>query len=127
VLLDPAEPGTARSLSLLGVTAIAIHPGGGADVPVQPREPSDGEGYRLIGRFPDGASVWNVVAPPAPALVTLPGGFAPPRLVTGDGVGYPLVSPSGVALLELQAKAPGVIRLVFDVVPPKGSKRGFRI
>jgi O-antigen/teichoic acid export membrane protein len=37
MVLDPAEPGTAQALALLGVTAIALHPGGPADVPVPPR------------------------------------------------------------------------------------------
>jgi hypothetical protein len=58
--------------------------------------------------------------------VTFPGGFAAPRLVAGDVVGYPLVATSGVALLELRAKAPGVVRLVFDATVPNG-KRQFRI
>jgi hypothetical protein len=93
---------------------------------LQPREPSPAEGYRLVGRFPDQSSVWAVVAPPAPALVTLPGGFAAPRLVAGNVVGYPLVSPSGVALLELRAKTAGVIRLVFDATAPSGIRQ-FRI
>lgn len=126
MLLDPAQPGTAESLSLLGVTAIAIHPGGPADTPVQPREPTPADGYRLVGRFPDRSSVWAVVAPAAPALVTLPGGFAQPRIVAGNGVGYPLVDPAGVALLEIHAKAAGVIRLIFDATAPSGS-REFRI
>ena len=123
MVLDPAQAGTAQALSLLGVTAIAIHPGGAADTPLQPREPTATEGYRLVGRFPDGSSVWAVAAPAAPALVTLPGGFAPPRLVGGNVVGYPLVSPSGVALLELRAKARGVVRLVFDVTAPSGTRQ----
>jgi len=126
MVLDPAQAGTAQTLSLLGVTAVAIHPGGPADTPLQPREPTPAEGYRLVGRFPDRSSVWAVVAPPAPALLTLPGGFATPRLVAGNVVGYPLVDPSGVALLELRAKAPGVVRLVFDATAPSGSRQ-FRI
>ena len=120
VLLDPAQPGTAQALSLLGVTAIAIHPGGRADVPVQPREPAAAEGYRLVGRYPDGSSVWQVTARAAPAFVTLPNGFAAPRLV-GDAVGYPLVESS--AVLELRSRRAGVVRLVFDVVPPDGAAR----
>ena len=75
MVLDPAQPGTAQTLALLGVTAIVIHPGGPADTPLQPREPTAEPGYRLVGRFPDQSSVWKVVAQPAPALVTLPGGF----------------------------------------------------
>jgi hypothetical protein len=122
MVLDPAQAGTAQTLSLLGVTAVAIHPGGPADTPLQPREPTAAEGYRLVGRFPDGSSVWGVVAPAAPALVTLPGGFATPRLVAGN-VSYPLVAPSGVALLELRAKTPGVVRLVFDLTVPSGSRK----
>ncbi|MDX6407396.1 MAG: hypothetical protein QOE13_467 [Gaiellaceae bacterium] len=126
MVLDPAQTATPPALALLGVTAIAIHPGGPADTPLQPRDPAATPGYRLVGRFPDGSSVWAVVAPPAPALVTLPGGFAAPRLVAGDVVGYPLVATSGVALLELRAKAPGVVRLVFDATAPSG-ERQFRI
>jgi len=123
MVLDPAQAGTAQTLSLLGVTAVAIHPGGPADTPLQPREPTPAEGYRLVGRFPDGSSVWGITAPAAPALVTLPAGFSTPRLVAGNVVGYPLVSPSGVALLELRTKARGVIRLVFDVTTPSGSRQ----
>jgi hypothetical protein len=121
MILDPAQAGTASTLAALGVTAIAIHPGGVADTPVQPREPTDGMGYRLVGRFPDRSSVWAVDAPRATAVVTLPGGFALPRLVSGDVVGYPLVASSGVALMELRARDAGVVRLFFDVLVPSGS------
>src|SRR5262249_53506516 len=81
MLLDPKEPGTASALSLLGVTAIVLHPGGPADVPVQPREPAASDGYRLVGRFPDTAPAWAVAAPPAVAGVRDPLGrlrAAPP-------------------------------------------------
>jgi hypothetical protein len=121
MVLDPAQPGTAESLSLLGVTAVAIHPGGAADTPLQPREPTAGQGYELVGRFPDRSSVWRVVAPAAPAFVTLPGGFAQPRIVAGNVV-YPLIDPSGVALLEIHAKKAGVIRLIFDATAQAGSR-----
>ncbi len=126
MILDPAEVGTAQTLALLGVTAVVIHPGGPADTPLQPREPMPESGYRLVGRFGDRASVWAVAAQPATAVVTLPGGFAAPRLVAGDVVGYPLVSPSGVAVMEVRAKEAGVIRLVFDAITPSGSRQ-FRI
>ena len=122
MVLDPAQLGTAQTLALLGVTAVVIHPGGPADTPLQPREPTPAAGYRLVGRFPDRSSVWAVVAPPATAVVTLPGGFATPRLVAGN-VGYPLVAPSGVALMELRAKTAGVIRLVFDANTPSGTRQ----
>jgi len=123
MILDPAQAGTAQTLALLGVTAVVIHPGGPADTPLQPREPTPAAGYRLVGRFPDLSSVWAVAAPSATAVVTLPGGFATPRSVAGKVVGYPLVAPSGVALMELRAKAPGVIRLVFNIITPSGSRQ----
>jgi hypothetical protein len=127
VVLDPAEPGTARSLSLLGVTAIAIHPNAHVDAEVAPREPSRAGGYRLVGRFADGAAVWQVTAPAAPALVTLPGGFAAPRRTEQGFIGYPLVSPAGVGVLELRAKESEVVQLVFDVVVPGGGTRSLRV
>jgi hypothetical protein len=46
--------------------------------------------------------------------------------MAGDVVGYPLVATSGVALLELRAKAPGVVRLVFDATAPNGERK-FRV
>jgi hypothetical protein len=87
---------------------------------VQPREPTPTDGYRLIGRYPDGSSVWQVVAPAAPGFVTLPAGFGAPRRAAGNVIGYPLVS---TGVLELRTKQPGVIRLVFDAIPPDGSPR----
>ena len=79
MLLDPAEPGTAAALSLLGVTAIAIHPGAHVDSEVAPREPARRRRVpprrtlrrRRVGLAGD--------VPAAPAFVTLPGGFAAPR------------------------------------------------
>jgi O-antigen/teichoic acid export membrane protein len=128
VLLDPAQPGTAESLALLGVTAIGIHPNVHVDAEVLPGSLAQAKGYRLVGRFPDGASVWQVVAAAAEALVMpLPGGFAKPRRIDGGLVGYPLVSPSGVAVLEFAAQEPKVVRLIFDGIPPKGAQRPLRL
>jgi O-antigen/teichoic acid export membrane protein len=127
VLLDPAETGTAQALSLLGVTAIAIHPHAHVDAEVAPREPHRHEGYRLVGRYSDGASVWRVVAAPAPALVTLPGGFGKPSLMPAGFIGYALVSTAGVGVMDFDARAPGVVRLFFDAFPPPGSHRVLRI
>ncbi|MER3412239.1 MAG: hypothetical protein C4305_08065, partial [Thermoleophilia bacterium] len=90
VLLDPAQPGTAASLSLLGVTAIILHHRTNIDAEVMPRQPVGVHGYRLVGRYPDGSSLWRVTAKPAPALATLPGGFAKPRRGGGGLVLYPL-------------------------------------
>jgi hypothetical protein len=135
VLLDPTQPGTASNLAFLGVTAVSIHPGAHADVEIQPRDPAGSSGYRLVARYPheksiwypDGASVWRVVAPPAPALVTLPGGFASPQTDSRGIVVYPLVSTAGVGVVEFTARAPGVVRLVFDVTPPNGKSATLRV
>jgi O-antigen/teichoic acid export membrane protein len=130
MLLDPTQAGTAASLSLLGVTAIALHKGALADAEIQAREPTGSEGYRLVAKYPheqsiwypDGASVWQVTAAPAPALVTLPGGFDKPHL-GADGVAvYPLISSGGVGVLDFTASSAGLVRLVFDATPPPGAK-----
>ncbi|PWU25331.1 MAG: hypothetical protein C5B48_01820, partial [Candidatus Rokuibacteriota bacterium] len=129
VLVDPAVPGTAARLSALGVTAMVTHANalgyrdGVPDVP----DASWGSGYALVARGSDGASLWRVVAPPAPALVTLRGGFGDPSAPSGSFVGYPFESPSGVGALELWSKRPQVVRLAFDAVPPGGATRVLRI
>ena len=124
VLADPSDQGVAPALALLGVKTILIHPGGPADVPVQPREPS--AGYRLLGRFPADVSMWSVTAPAAPALAVLPGGFAAPQLI-GGRVMYALVDSSGVGVIELHAKAPGLVKLEFDASAPNGEVHNVRI
>jgi len=127
VLLDPAVPGTANALALLGVTAIVIHPQGTADVEVVPSVPAQGTGYTAVARLPDGSSVWQVTAVSAPALVTPTGGFARPRRDENGVVGYALISSAGVATIELIAKAPSVARLSFEATPPAGARRVLRI
>ena len=122
VLLEPSQPGTAQNLALLGVTAIGIHPGAHVDSEVLPRDPAHDSGYRLVGRFPDGASIWKVVASPAPAFVTLPGGFGLPRLEPNGLVAYPLTAGGGVAVFNVRAKSAGVLRLVFEARPPSGER-----
>lgn len=126
MVLDPKEPGTSAALALLGVKAIVLHPGGPADVPVQPREPKPSDGYQLVGRFPDTSSVWTVTAPPAPAFAMLAGGFGLPRRLDNGRVGYPLIASGGVAVMELRARAPGVVRVEFEASAP-GGKHQLRI
>lgn len=125
VLLDPAQPGTAQSLSLLGVTAIEVHPGGGADVPVEPREPTRGAGFRLVGRYPDGASVWDVVARPAPALVVPSGGFLAPTRSGNGPIEFGLVSSPGT--IELRARTAGVVRVTFAATVDGGGSTTLHI
>jgi O-antigen/teichoic acid export membrane protein len=126
-VLDPAQQGTAESLALLGVTAIGIHPGAHVDAEVLPREPTHDSGYKLIGRFPDGASMWQVVARPAAAVVSLPGGFEKPERAEDGSVAFPLISSAGVGVIELAALKPGVVQLSFEAAPPKGTTRPLRV
>jgi hypothetical protein len=122
MVLDPKEPGTSAALSLLGVTAIVLHPGGPADVPVQPREPASADGYRLVGRFPDTSSVWAVTAPPARAFVMLTGGFAPPRRLDNGTLVYPLIASGGVAVMEIRSRVPQIVHVDFDAGAPGGQR-----
>jgi O-antigen/teichoic acid export membrane protein len=125
MLLDPTQAGTAQALALLGVTAIEIHPYPFVEAEVAPREPKPADGYTLVGRYPDGASVWDVVASPAPAFVTLPGGFGTPQRADDGVVRYPFVGDVGV--IELAAREPRVIRLVFDAVVSEGGASVLRL
>jgi O-antigen/teichoic acid export membrane protein len=126
VLLDPAAAGTAAALRLLGVTSIVIHRHAVVDVEVAPRTPTPQDGYRLVGTFPGGDSVWTVTAPPAAAFVTLPGGFSAPRATADGHVVYPFTSPSGVGLLEIRSRIPRSVRLVFEAEAPGGAQRELR-
>lgn len=152
VLLDPGAPGTAGQLALLGVSTIVTDARAldftdealyfGADVPDFP-DATWGDGYELVARFPDHSSVWRVVAPPSPALVTLAGGFGDPRPPIrdealpevlrssvprgGQRVGYPLVQGAGVGYLEFRAAEQRTVRLSFDAAPPNVERRVLRI
>jgi hypothetical protein len=126
VLLDPAATGTAPALRLLGVTAIVVHKHAVADVEVAPRTPEPADGYRLLAQLPNGDSVWQVTASPARVFVTLPGGFAAPRL-DDDALVYPLVSPAGVGVIQLRSRDDGIVSLVFNVKNPSGTTRQLRI
>jgi hypothetical protein len=126
VLLDPAATGTAAALKLLGVTAIVVHTHAVVDVEVAPRTPTADDGYQLVARLPAGDSVWKVTASPSAAFVTLPGGFGKPRLQR-DALVFPLVSPSGVGVIDLRARRSGVVSLVFEVTPPGGAAHRLRV
>jgi hypothetical protein len=119
MVLDPRAPGVAETLAFLGVTAIVTHPDALDYHGPAPKAPHAtwGPGYELVARASDGSSVWRVVAQPAPALVTLTGGFGEPAPADG-AVGYPLVSPAGIGTIEFTARAPSVVRLTFVATPP---------
>ena len=78
MILDPEEPGTAPALSLLGVTAIAIHPGGPADVPVQPRDPAPADRVSTGRPFPGHILRLGRRGTACTGVRDLPGGFAAP-------------------------------------------------
>jgi hypothetical protein len=120
-VLDPSGPGVPQTLALLGVSAIITHPDALDYIAGAPKVPnaSWGPGYRLVGRARDGSSTWQVVARPAPALVTTPGGFGDPQPPVRGEVGFPLLSPSGVGTFEIRTKEAGTVRLAFDAIPPK--------
>jgi hypothetical protein len=120
MLVDPATPGTAAQLAFLGVTTLLSHPNAldyTAGVPDVPNA-SWGPGYALASRTPDGTSVWRIVAQPAPALVTFPGGFGAPQPPENGRVGYPFDSPSGVGTIQFTAQEPSLVRLTMDATPP---------
>jgi O-antigen/teichoic acid export membrane protein len=117
-LVDPAAPGTAKSLALLGVSAIVTNPEAldfvGYSVPDVPNA-RWGPGYALVARFQDGSSVWRVTARPAAALATLP--VAPPDFVGPDVykdgfIGDALTGKTGD--IHLWAPDPTVVTLNFD-------------
>jgi len=119
-VLDPSAPGVAQTLALLGVTAIVTHADALDYIGAAPKVPNAnwGPGYRLVARTRDGSSVWQVVAPSAPALVTLPGGFGQPRLWDHGAGGFPFDSPSGVGEIQFTARDAAVVRLTFGATPP---------
>jgi O-antigen/teichoic acid export membrane protein len=127
-VLSPSAPGVAHTLALLGVTAIVTHPDALDYIAGAPSVPNArwGPGYELVGRASDGSSTWQVVATPAPALVTLPSGFGQPEPPV-DGVGFPLVSSGGVGYLELRTKEQQVIELTFDAQSPGGREQVLRL
>jgi hypothetical protein len=127
-LVNPAMPGTAEALALLGVTAIVTHPDALDYTDNVPDVPNAewGDGYELVERFPDGSSVWRVVARPAPAVAMLPGhDFADPGWPREGFIGYPMWRSDGK--IELLARTPGKIRLSLETDAPKEMPRTLQI
>jgi hypothetical protein len=128
-LVHPGAPGTARQLAALGVTGIVTRPDtlSYAD-PARPPVPSArwGPGYTLVERFPDGTSVWQVTASPAPAVATLPmSEFGFPSSPRGGFVGYAMESPT--AHVDLFAKEERVVTLHFGAVAAGDEDRTLRV
>jgi hypothetical protein len=112
-LEDPASPGTAAALSALGVSTILVHPDAYTSFGVPKPVPNDlGSGYRVLGRFPDGTSMWKVTAPPAPALATFGNGFGASEL-TGRPSRW-LLENDGT--IEMYARKAGLYRARIGMV-----------
>jgi hypothetical protein len=113
-LVDPLSPGTAAALSALGVSTILVHPDVYTALGVPRKAPKDlGSGYRLLGRFPDGTSMWKVTAQPAPALATFGRGFGAAEL-TGRRPSRWLLEKDGT--IEIYARRTGLYRARIGVV-----------
>ncbi|PWU25605.1 MAG: hypothetical protein C5B48_00440, partial [Candidatus Rokuibacteriota bacterium] len=123
-VLDPSASGVAQALAFLGVTAIVTHPNALDYIADAPKVPDAtwGRGYELVTRTSDGSSVWRVVASPAPALVTLVGGFGQPRLPKLGVVEYPFDSRSGVGEIQFTSQREQLVRLKLDATPPGRSQ-----
>jgi hypothetical protein len=113
-LVDPASPGTPEALSALGVSTILVHPDVYTYLGVPKVAPTElGSGYRLLGSFPDGTSMWKVTAQPAPALATFRRGFGPSEL-TGRQPSRWLLEQDGT--IDIYARRAGLYRARIRVV-----------
>jgi hypothetical protein len=107
-LVDPVAPGTPAALSMLGVSTILLHPDVYTGVGLAKQAPADlGPGYRLLGRYPDGTSMWKVTAKPAPVLATFGPGFGPSEL-TGREPSRWLLQKDGT--IDVYARKAGLYR-----------------
>src|SRR5262249_50703739 len=107
-LVDPVAPGTPAALSTLGVSTILVHPDVYTSLGLQKPAPTAlGPGYRLVGRFPDGTSIWRVTAQPAPAFASFGPGFGPSEL-TGREPSRWLEAGDGT--IEIYARKAGLYR-----------------
>ena len=116
-LVDLRAPGTAAQLALLGVTAVIAPETGPTTL---------GDGFALIRRFPNGASVWRVTAGSAPAQPSLPDpDFLEPGGDQNGFVGQPLTGKTGT--LDLWAPVRRVVALRFDARSTSGKQWMLRI
>jgi hypothetical protein len=114
VVVDPSAPGVANSLATLGVTAVVVHPTSypAVGAPTPPAGLGT-RGYRLKGSFSDGATVWNVVAPPAPAIAVFEQGFGFSEPYGGQPTVRWMGSSKGI--VEIYARRAGTYSTSFQV------------
>jgi hypothetical protein len=127
-VVDPASPGTAEVLSLLGVTGITTRADALDYTDRVPDVPNAdwGAGYQLVERFADGSSVWRVVARAAPAVAVLPASdFAAPGRPQDGFIGYAMLRSTGK--IRLRSKRSGPIHLSFETKAPENPDGRLRI
>jgi hypothetical protein len=112
-VINPVSPETPSTLAALGVTAIVVRPttyffSGG-----QPAPQKLGRGYKLLGRYPDGTSVWRVTARPAPAVATFGNGFSFTETPKGQPTSRWMIAPEAPVLLY--AWKAGTYKARFDL------------
>jgi hypothetical protein len=113
-LVDPAASGTAAALSELGVSTILVHPDAYTALGVAKQAPEQlGSGYRLLGRYADGTSMWKVTARPAPALATFRSGFGVTEATTSQSSRWLLADDGKI---DIYARRAGLYKATIKVV-----------
>jgi hypothetical protein len=94
-LVDPATPGTAKTLAALGVSVIVVRANTYAFTGSSLPPPANlGAGYRLLARTGT-ATVWEVVAEPAVAIAAFTQGFGPAETPPGQPASRWMVEKTG--------------------------------
>lgn len=103
-LVDPSAPGTAAALAALGARTVITRPdtlSRALEQSLPDAPPQLGDGFRLVGTTPDGASVWRVTAAPAPAVAFGDTeDFGLPGTTVKDAIVQPLTGTTGVIHLD---------------------------
>jgi hypothetical protein len=112
-VIDPNSPETSSELAALGVTAVVVRPTTYAFSGGKPGPTKLNHGYRLLKQFPDGVSVWRVVARAAPAISTFTDGFSFAETPVGQPTSRWMIEPE--ATVDLYAWRAGTYRVRFQI------------
>ncbi len=110
-LIDPNSPETPSELAAMGVTSVVVRPTTYSFSSGRPGPARLRRGYRLLGRYPGGTSVWQVVARPAPAISTFTDGFSHAETLAGQPTSRWMISSE--ASIDLYAWRAGTYRATF--------------
>ena len=111
-LADPSSPETSSALAALGVSVVVVRPNTYALTGGPSGFPRMGTGYRFLGGA-DGASVWRVVARPAPAIATFRTGFGATETPPGFHASRWLNADNGV--VDMYAPRAGLYLARFQI------------